>query len=80
MPLTDYYLLTCCIVVNVIVREIGRGKQAAGQSRALGRVMWTKCLPHDTIQPMEATLRNSYEIICKHRKFPVNQDLPYSNY
>ena len=80
MPLTDYYLLTCCIVVNVIVREIGRGKQAAGQSRALGRVMWTKCLPRDTIQPMEPTLRNSNEIICKHRKFPVNQDLPYSNY
>ena len=42
-------------------------KQAAGQSRAPGRVMWTKCLPRDTIQPMESTLRNSNEIICKHR-------------
>ena len=29
--------------------------------------MWTKCLPRDTIQPMESTLRNSNEIICKHR-------------
>ena len=29
--------------------------------------MWTKCLPRDTIQPMEYTLRNSNEIICKHR-------------
>ena len=64
---THYYLFTCCIVVNVIVWEIGRGKQAAGQSRAPGRVMWTKCLPRDTIQPMESTLRNSNEIICKHR-------------
>ena len=66
--LAHYYLLTCCIVVNVIVCEIGRGKQAAGQSRAPGRVMWTKCLPRDTVQPMEAALRNSNEIICKHRK------------
>ena len=41
--LTHYYLLTCCIVVNVKVWEIGRGKQAAGQSRAPGQVMWTKC-------------------------------------
>ena len=64
---THYYLFTCCIIVNVIVWEIGRGKQAAGQSRAPGRVMWTKCLPRDTIQPMESTLRNSNEIICKHR-------------
>ena len=64
---THYYLFTCCIIVNVIVWEIGQGKQAAGQSRAPGRVMWTKCLPHDTIQPMESTLRNSNEIICKHR-------------
>ena len=64
---THYYLFTCCIVVNVIVWEIGRGKQAAGQSRAPGRVMWTKCLPRDTIQPMESTLRNSNEIIFKHR-------------
>ena len=69
--LTHYYLLTCCIVVNVVVWEIGREKQAAGQSRALGRVMWTKCLPRDTIQPMEYTLRNSNEIICKHRKLPL---------
>ena len=28
--LTQYYLLTCLIVVNVIVWEIGRRKQAAG--------------------------------------------------
>ena len=48
--------------------RIGRGKQAAGQSRAPGRVMWTKYLPRDTIQPMESSLRNSNEIICKHRK------------
>ena len=27
--------------------------------------MWTIC---DTVQPMEAALRNSNEIICKHRK------------
>ena len=33
-----------------------------------GRVMSTKCLPRDTVQPMEAALRNSNEIICKHRK------------
>ena len=66
--LTQYYLLTCRIVVNVIVWEIGREKQAAGQSGAPGRVMWTKCLPRDTVQPMEAALRNSNEIICKHRK------------
>ena len=66
--LTQYYLLTCHIVVNVIVWEIGCGKQAAGQSRAPGRVMWTKCLPRDTVQPMEAALKNSNEIICKHRK------------
>ena len=33
--------------------------------------MWTKCLPRDTIQPMESTLRNSNEIICKHRKIPL---------
>ena len=69
--LTQYYLLTCRIVVNVIVWEIGRRKQAAGQSRALGRVMWTKCLPPDTVQPMEAALRNSNEIIWKHRKLPL---------
>ena len=68
---THYYLLTCCIVVNVKVWEIGRGKLAAGQSHALGRVRWTKCLPRDTIQPMEATLRNSNEIICKHRILPL---------
>ena len=66
--LTQYYLLTCRIVVNVKVWEIGRGKQAAGQSRAPGWVMWTKCLPCDSVQPMEAALRNSNEIICKHRK------------
>ena len=66
--LTQYFLLTCRIVVNVIVWEIGRGKQAAGQSRSPGRVMWTKCLPRDTVQPMAAALRNSNEIICKHRK------------
>ena len=69
--LTHYYLLTCCIVVNVKVWEIGREKQAAGQSRTPGRVMWTKCLPRDTIQPMGSTLRNSNEIICKHRKLPL---------
>ena len=69
--LTHYYLLTCCIVVNVKVWEIGREKQAAGQSRAPGRVMWTKWLPRDTIQPMGSTLRNSNEIICKHRKLPL---------
>ena len=33
-----------------------------------GRVMWTKCLPRDTLQPIEAALRNSNEIICKHKK------------
>ena len=33
--------------------------------------MWTKCLPRDAIQPMEYTLRNSNEIICKHRKLPL---------
>ena len=59
------------MVVNVLVWEIGRGKQAAGQSRAPGRIMWTKCLPRDTIRPMESTLRNSNEIICKHRKIPL---------
>ena len=69
--LTHYYLLTCCIVVNVKVWEKGREKQAAGQSRAPCRVMWTKCLPRDTIQPMGSTLRNSNEIICKHRKLPL---------
>ena len=68
---SNYYLLTCCIVVNVVVWEIGREKQAAGQSRAPGRVIWTKCLPRDTIQPMEYTRRNSNEIICKHRKLPL---------
>ena len=47
---------------------MGRGKQAAGQSHAPGRVLWTKCLPRDTVQPMEAALRNSNEITCKHRK------------
>ena len=47
---------------------MGRGKQAAGQSRAPGRVMLTKCVPRDTVQPMEAALRNSNEIICKQRK------------
>ena len=69
--LTQYCLLTCRIVVTVvivIVWDIGRGKQADGQSRAAGRVMWTKCLPRDTVQPMEAALRNSNELICKHRK------------
>ena len=32
--------------------------------------MWAKCLPRDTVQPMEAALRNfnSNEIICIHRK------------
>ena len=69
--LAHYHLLTCCIVVNVIVWEIGRGKQAVGQSRAPGRVMWTKCLPRYTIQPMESTLRKSNESICKHRKLPL---------
>ena len=55
--LTQYYLLTCRIVVNLIVWEKGRGKEAAGQSRAPRRVMWMKCLPCDTFQPMEAALR-----------------------
>ena len=59
------------MVVNFVVWEIGREKQAAGQSRAPGRVMWMKCLPRDTIQPMEYILRNSNEIICKHRKLPL---------
>ena len=49
--LTQYHLLTCRIVVNLIVWEIGRGKQAAGQICAPGRVMWTKCLPRDTVHP-----------------------------
>ena len=71
IKLGEFSLLTCCIVVNVIVWEICRGKQAAGQSRAADRVMWTKCLPRDTIQPMEATLRNSNEIIYKHRQLPL---------
>ena len=30
--------------------------------------MWTSTLPRDTVQPMEAALGNSTEIICKHRK------------
>ena len=47
---------------------MGRGKQAAGQSRAPGRVMWTSSLPRDSVQPMKAALRNSNEIIRKHRK------------
>ena len=47
--LTQYYLLSCPIVVNVIVWEIGRGKHASGQSSAQGRVMWMKCLPRDTV-------------------------------
>ena len=42
---------SCHIVVNLKVWEKGRGKQAAGKSRAPGRVMWTKCLPRDTVQP-----------------------------
>ena len=62
---THYYLLTGRVVVNVIVWEIGRGKQAAGQSRTPGRVMGTECLSRDTAQPMEAALINSNEI-CKH--------------
>ena len=62
------YLLTCRIVINVIVCEIGSWKRAIGWSCAPGRVMWTKCLPRVTVQPMEADLRNSNEIICKHRK------------
>ena len=66
--LTKYYLLTCRIAVNVIVWEIGHGKQDGGQSRAPSRVIWTKGLPRDTVQPMEAALRNSNEIICIHRK------------
>ena len=66
--LTPYYLWTCRIVVNFKVWEIGRRKQAAGQSRSSGRVMWTKCLLRDTVLPMEAALRNSNEIICKNRK------------
>ena len=84
--LTQYYLLTCCIVVNVIVWEIGRWKQAAGQSHATGRVMWTKCLPHDTVQPMEAALRNQMKssvnaenYVCRNiRKFSENPDIVYS--
>ena len=66
--ITQYYLLSCRIVVNVIVWEIGWGKQATGQSRAQVRVMWMKCLPRDTVKQMEAALRNSNEIICKHRR------------
>ena len=61
-------MLTCRTVVNVIVWEKSREKQAAGQSHALGRVMWTSNLPRDTVQPMKTALRNSNEIICKHRK------------
>ena len=48
--------------------SMSHGNQAAGQSRAPGRVTWTRCLPRDTVQPMEATLRISNEITCKHRK------------
>ena len=33
--------------------------------------MWAKCLPRYTIQPIESSLRNSNEIICKHRKLPL---------
>ena len=36
------------------MRNRSYGKQAAGQSRTPGRVMWTKYLPRDTVQPMEA--------------------------
>ena len=81
--LTQYFLLTCCIVVNVIVWEIGRWKRAAGQSHATGRVMWMKCLPRDTVQPMEAALRiqmkssvNTENYVCRNmRKFSENPDL-----
>ena len=62
--LVDLYRSKCHIMRNTV----GRGKQAAGQSRAPGRVMWTKCLPRDSVQLMEVALRNSNEIICKHRK------------
>ena len=66
------YLLPYCILVNAIVWELGHGKLAACQSRAPGRVILTKCLPRDTVQPIEAALRNSNEIICKHRKLRVH--------
>ena len=39
-----------------------------GQSRTPGRVMWTKCLLRDTVQLIEAALRNSNKIVSKHRK------------
>ena len=34
--LTQYYLLTCGILVNIIVWEIGRGKQAALRVESCG--------------------------------------------
>ena len=56
-----------------------RGKQAAGQSRAPGRVMRTKCLLPDTVQPIEAVLRNSNEIISKHRKLRLQVPMKVSS-
>ena len=53
------------------MKKIGRWKQAAGQSRASDRIMWTSSLPRDTVHPMEAALRNSNEIICQHRKLSL---------
>ena len=53
---------------HMIVWEIGCGELAAGQSCALGRVMWKKYLPRDTVEPMEAAVRNSNGIIYKHLK------------
>ena len=32
---------------------IGRGKLAADKSRAPGRIVWTKCLPCDTVHLMK---------------------------
>ena len=38
--------------------------------------MWTSNLPRDTVPPMEAALRNSNELICKHRKLHVRLQVP----
>ena len=53
------------------MRNKGREKQAAGQSRAPGRVTWMRCFPRDTVQPMGATLRISNEITFKHHTLRV---------
>ena len=53
--------MTLRVVVNVIVAEIGHGKlhATACLSCVLSRVMWTKCLPSDTVQRKSAILTDS---------------------